>query len=159
MNNHNNNNNNNKYILLVDDEEDIIFVYSECLKSDDYQIVSFDNPVQALNYLNMNGNISNCLLVITDYKMPQMSGLDLIKKIKEKVSNSIIKSMVVNAYMKEDLFKDYPYLRRIDKIIEKPVDVERTLKNEVTNLTMVKYFEKTLSSNNLINIVTHFKRL
>jgi response regulator RpfG family c-di-GMP phosphodiesterase len=91
--------------------------------------------------------------------MPQMSGLDLIMKIKEKVSNSNIKSMVVNAYMKEDLFKDYPYLRRIDKIIEKPVDVERTLKNEVTNLTMIKYFEKTLSSNNLINIVTHFKRL
>jgi response regulator RpfG family c-di-GMP phosphodiesterase len=91
--------------------------------------------------------------------MPQMSGLDLIMKIKEKVSNSNIKSMIVTAYMKDNLFKDYPYLRRIDKIIEKPVDVERTLKNEVTNLTMIKYFEKTLSSNNLINIVTHFKRL
>ena len=37
--------------------------------------------------------------------------------------------------------------------------MERTLKNEVTNLTMIKYFEKTLSSNNLINIVTHFKWL
>ena len=46
-----------------------------------------------------------------------------------------------------------------DKIIEKPVDVERTLTNEVTNLTIIKYFEKTLSSNNLINIVTHFKWL
>ena len=48
--------------------------------------------------------------------------------------------MIVTAYMKDDLFKDYPYLWRIDKIIEKPVDVERTLKNEVTNLTMIKYF-------------------
>jgi CheY-like chemotaxis protein len=133
LNNHNNNNN-NKYILLVDDEEDIIFVYSECLKSDDYQIVSFDNPVQALNYLNINGNISNCLLVITDYKMPQMSGLDLIKKIREKDSNSNIKTMIVSAYLKDDLLKDNPYLQRIDKIIEKPVDID-TLKNEVTNLT------------------------
>ena len=41
--------------------------------------------------------------------------------------------------MKEDLFKDYPYLRRIDKIIEKPVDVD-TLKKEVTNLTNDKIF-------------------
>jgi response regulator RpfG family c-di-GMP phosphodiesterase len=118
----------------VDDEEDIIFVYSECLKSDYYQIVSFDNPVQALNYLNMNGNISNCLLVITDYKMPQMSGLDLIKKIREKDSNSNIKTMIVSAYLKDDLLKDNPYLQRIDKIIEKPVDMD-TLKKEVTNLT------------------------
>jgi CheY-like chemotaxis protein len=136
LNNHNNNNNNNnnKYILLVDDEEDIIFVYSECLKSDDYQIVSFNNPVEALNYLNMNGNISNCLLVITDYKMPQMSGLDLIKKIKEKGSNSNIKTMIVSAYLKDDLLKDDSYIQRIDKIIEKPVDMD-TLKKEVRNLT------------------------
>ena len=41
--------------------------------------------------------------------MSQISGLDLIMKIKEKVSNLKIKSMIVTAYMKDDLFKDYPY--------------------------------------------------
>ena len=129
------NNNNNKYILLVDDEKDILFLYSECLKSDGYQIVSFDNPIEALNYLNKNDNISNCSLVITDYKMPQISGLDLIKKIREKdSSNSNIKTMIVSAYVKDDLLKDNSYMKRIDKIIEKPVDVD-TLKKEVTNLT------------------------
>jgi response regulator RpfG family c-di-GMP phosphodiesterase len=125
--------NNNKYILLVDDEKDILFLYNEWLKSDGYQIVSFDNPVEALNYLNKNDNISNCSLVIADYKMPQMSGLDFIKKIKEKDSNSNIKTMIVSAYVKDDLLQDNPYIKRIDKIIEKPVDGD-TLKNEVTNL-------------------------
>ena len=66
--------------------------------------------------------------------MPQMSGLDLIKKIREKdSSNSNIKTMIVSAYVKDDLLQDNPYIKRIDKIIEKPVDVD-TLKNEVTNL-------------------------
>jgi response regulator RpfG family c-di-GMP phosphodiesterase len=125
--------NNNKYILLVDDEKDILFLYNEWLKSDGYQIVSFDNPVEALNYLNKNDNISNCSLVIADYKMPQMSGLDFIKKIKEKDSNSNIKTMIVSAYVKDDLLQENPYIKRIDKIIEKPVDGD-TLKNEVTNL-------------------------
>jgi response regulator RpfG family c-di-GMP phosphodiesterase len=134
-----NNNNNNKYILLVDDEKDILLFYSECLKSDGYQIVSFDNPIEALNYLNNNDNISDCSLVITDYKMPQMSGLDLIKKIREKDSNLNIKTMIVSAYVKDDLLKDNSYIERIDKIIEKPVDVD-TLKNEVTNLTNNKIF-------------------
>ena len=129
-----NNNNNNKYILLIDDEKDILFLYREWLKSEGYKIVSFDNPVEALDYLNKNDNISNCSLVITDYKMPQMSGIDLIKKIREQDFNSNIKTMIVSAYVKDVLLKDNSYIEKIDKILEKPVDVA-TLKNEITNLT------------------------
>jgi len=129
----NNNKNNNKYVLLVDDEKDILFLYSECLKTDGYQTISFDNPVEALNYLNKNDNISNCSLVITDYKMPQMSGLDLVKKIREKDSKSKIKTMLVSAYLKNDLLKDNIDMKKIDKIIEKPIDIDK-LKNEVTEL-------------------------
>ena len=131
--NNNNNKNNNKYVLLVDDEKDILFLYSECLKSDGYQTISFDNPIEALNYLNKNDNISNCSLVITDYKMPQMSGLDLVKKIREKDSKSKVKTMLVSAYLKNDLLKDNVDMKKIDKIIEKPVDIDK-LKNEVTEL-------------------------
>ncbi len=127
----NNNKKNNKYVLLVDDEKDILFLYSECLKSDGYQTISFDNPIEALNYLNKNDNISNCSLVITDYKMPQMSGLDLVKKIREKDSKSKIKTMLVSAYLKNDLLKDNVDMKKIDKIIEKPIDIDK-LKNEVT---------------------------
>ena len=135
----NNNKNNNKYVLLVDDEKDILFLYSECLKSDGYQTISFDNPIEALNYLNKNDNISNCSLVITDYKMPQMSGLDLVKKIREKDSKSKIKTMLVSAYLKNDLLKDNVDMNKIDKIIEKPVDIDK-LKNEVTELINDKIF-------------------
>ena len=119
---------------MVDDEKDILFLYREWLKSEGYKIVSFDNPVEALDYLNKNDNISNCSLVITDYKMPQMSGIDLIKKIREQDFNSNIKTMIISAYVKDTLLKDNSYTQRVDKILEKPVDVE-TLKNEITDLT------------------------
>jgi CheY-like chemotaxis protein len=127
----NNNKNNNKYVLLVDDEKDILFLYSECLKSDGYQTISFDNPVEALTYLGKNDNISNCSLVITDYKMPQMSGLDLVKKIREKDSKSKIKTMLVSAYLKNDLLKD--------NVDMKPIDIDK-LKNEVTDLINDKIY-------------------
>ena len=130
---HLNNNNNNKYLLLVDDEKDILFLYNEWLKSDDYQIVSFDNPVEALNYINKNDNISSCSLVITDYKMPQMSGLDLIKKIREKDVDYKIKTMLISAYLKDSLLKDNPYLKNIDKVIEKPLTRD-TLKKGISEL-------------------------
>ena len=83
--NDNNNNNNNKYILLVDDDKDTLFTFDLYLKSIGYKIVSFVNPVEALNYFNKN--FDDCSLVITDYGMPQMSGIDLIKKIREKDQN------------------------------------------------------------------------
>ena len=76
----NNNNNKNKYILLVDDDKDTIFTFDLYLKSIGYTIVSFVNPVEALDYFNKN--FADCSLVITDYDMPQMSGIDLIKKDK-----------------------------------------------------------------------------
>ena len=120
-------------ILLIDDEEDILFFYGECWKSNGYQTVSFVNPIEALYYLGKNDNISNCSLVIADYKMPQMSGIDLIKNIKEKSSASKIKTILISAYWKTDLLKDNPYLEKIDKVIEKPVTSE-ALKKEVSDL-------------------------
>ena len=77
--------NNSSYILLVDDEKDILLLYGIWLTSDGYRTISFDNPIEALNYLEKNDNFSHCSLVITDYKMTQMSGIDLIKKIREKI--------------------------------------------------------------------------
>ena len=72
-------NNNDFYILLVDDEKDILDLFSEYLTSNGFNTISFDNPVNALKYFYQNPN--NCSLVITDYKMKQMSGIDWIKKI------------------------------------------------------------------------------
>jgi two-component SAPR family response regulator len=65
--------------------------------------------------------------------MPQMSGIDFIKKIRETYFDSKIKTMLISAYLKKDLLKDNPYLEKIDKVIEKPVSLD-TLKKEVSEL-------------------------
>ena len=49
----------------------------------DIKQFSFDNPIDALNHIDKN--ISNCSLVITDYKIPQMNGIDFLKKIRKKI--------------------------------------------------------------------------
>jgi DNA-binding response OmpR family regulator len=76
-------NHKDNYILLVDDEKDILDLFSEYLTSNSFNTISFDNPVKALDYFYKNTH--NCSLIITDYKMPQMSGLDFINKIREKI--------------------------------------------------------------------------
>ena len=126
-----NNNNNNKYILLVDDDKDTIFTFNLYLKSIGYTIISFVNPVEALDYFNKN--FADCSLVITDFSMPKMSGIDLIKKIREKDQNYTKKIILISATIKGDILKDYYdelSKLKVNKILEKPMSLE-ILKNEI----------------------------
>ena len=123
----------NKYILLVDDEKDILELYTEYLTSNGLKVISFSDPMEALNYLH--GNLNNCSLVITDYQMDQMSGFDFIKNIRGIDVNFIIKIIVITAYIKNNLLIDKSNNLRIDKIIEKPILLEK-LKDEVKMLLL-----------------------
>ncbi len=130
-----NNTNHTSSILLVDDENDILNLFCDCLQKFGYETIPFNNPVDALNYINTS-NISNCSLIITDYKMPQMSGIDLIKKIREKDTDYKIKIMLISAFIKSDLnVDDILKILKIDKIIEKPIHLEN-LMDEVKKLTL-----------------------
>ncbi len=119
-------NNDYHYILLVDDEKDILDLFSEYLSSNGFSTISFQSPVEALNYFYQN--VSNCSMVITDYKMPQMSGIDLIKKIREKDIDYKIKTIIISAYIKDNLPYDKSYIKLVDRILEKPVYLEKLVK-------------------------------
>ena len=123
----------NKYILLVDDEKDILELYTEYLTSNGLKVISFSDPMEALNYLH--GNLNNCSIVITDYQMHQMSGIDFIKNVRGIDVNFIIKIIVITAYIKNNLLIDKSNNLRIDKIIEKPILLEK-LKDEVKMLML-----------------------
>jgi DNA-binding NtrC family response regulator len=136
------NNNDNYYILLVDDEKDILDLFTEYLSSNGFNTISFQNPLDALEYFYKNQ--SNCSLVITDYKMPQMSGIDLIKKIKD--TNCKIRTIVISAFIKDNLPYDKSYITTVDRILEKPVYLDR-LKNVIQGLFQQSIFSKKPNSN------------
>ena len=96
--------------------------------------ISFNNPVEALEYFNKNSN--NCILVITDYKMPQMSGLDLIEKIREKDVNYNIKTILISATIKDNIINyNNRFLElKINKFLEKPIIPLEKLKMEIERL-------------------------
>jgi CheY-like chemotaxis protein len=119
---------------LVDDCKDTLFTFDLYLKSIvGYTTVSFVNPVEALEYFNKN--ISNCILVITDYGMPHMSGLDLIEKIREKDQDYKIKIIIISATVKNDIINSNDkFLKlKVDKFLEKPIPLDK-LKDEIKML-------------------------
>ena len=141
-------NNNDNYILLVDDEKDILDLFTEYLSSNGFNTISFQNPLDALEYFYKNQ--SNCYLIITDYKMPQMSGIDLIKKIRGKDTNSKIKIILISAFIKDNLPYDKSYILTVDKILEKPVYLDR-LKKVIQELISTIDIQQNLSSNKMKN--------
>ncbi len=127
-------NHKDNYILLVDDEKDVLDLFSEYLTSNSFNTISFDNPVKALEYFYKNPN--NCSLVITDYRMQQMSGLDFINKIRKKDIDCKIKTIMVSAYIKDNIPYDKSYTMKIDRILEKPVYLDR-LKTQIQQLLTI----------------------
>jgi DNA-binding response OmpR family regulator len=65
-------------ILLVDDEPLIRQLYTELLNDPDYEVDTAENGVVAWDALQLKGYD----LLITDNEMPQVSGIELVKKLR-----------------------------------------------------------------------------
>jgi two-component system response regulator HydG len=63
-----------KTILVVDDEPENRRIYSEILSDLGYKVIDEPDGASALSDIRQGGKID---LVITDYKMPGMNGLEL----------------------------------------------------------------------------------
>ena len=66
-------------ILIVDDEKNYLVVLETLLESEGYEIITASNGSKAVERLRD----SDINLIITDVKMPAMSGMELLKKAKE----------------------------------------------------------------------------
>ncbi len=64
-------------ILIVDDEKNIREGLGKALELEDYQVYLAENGKEALKQLNSE----EIDLIVTDLKMPEMSGEDLLKKV------------------------------------------------------------------------------
>jgi two-component system chemotaxis response regulator CheY len=71
-----------KTILIVDDSESIREVVSFTLENAGYKVLIGTDGVDALQFLNGN----HIDLVLTDFHMPNMDGISLIKEIRAKAN-------------------------------------------------------------------------
>ena len=113
-------------IVVVDDESDLVFMFKVTLEMNGYNVIGFTNPVEALEYLKTNHN--KCTLVITDYKMPEINGCELGKKIKE--IDEKIKVIIITAY--ENIIDDIGDF----ELIKKPISTIKLLELVANNVNL-----------------------
>jgi CheY-like chemotaxis protein len=118
-------NNNKRRVILVDDEEDILFTYESYLKNNGYDIITFTNASNALNYIKDLSNFDN-LLITLDIRMKDLNGFQLHQQI--KAIDPTIKILFVTALdILDELLIIVPGLSK-EQIMRKPID-----KKEFTN--------------------------
>ncbi len=133
-------------IVCVDDESIILELYQSSIQDLGHTVQTFTNPEVAIEYIIENKN--NIISIISDFKMPEMTGLEFREKIIEK-DIFIPFFMVTGFYNKEMALKGMEL--KISKFIQKPfdqvellehirVDSERHLKHLEEEREMISSF-------------------
>ena len=110
-------------ILLVDDEEDALVELAESLENEGFVCFTANSVTFALQELTLHPDIA---LVITDLRMPEESGISLIKRLREHTSRSQLPVIVMSGHAEMDDVSDMLRLQVLD-LFRKPIYLVRLL--------------------------------
>ena len=83
-----------KKALVVDDEVHIVHVAAIKLRNNGYEVITAGNGEDAYELACSNDDLD---IIITDYQMPVMTGLELVKKLRKNESTSHMPVIVLTA--------------------------------------------------------------
>jgi len=117
-----------KRIAVVDDETDLAELFSQGLQQAGFKAIAFDDPITALEHIASNPQEFS--MVITDWKMPKMNGLEFTKQLSD--IDGKIRVMLMSAY---DLDQDQ--LRKVNKddYLRKPMHIAKLIDSIETALS------------------------
>jgi two-component system response regulator AtoC len=107
-------------ILVVEDKESMAEMLKETLESEGYKVISAVDGTEGMRYLKGE----RIDLVLTDLKLPQKSGIDILKASKEE--NQLIPVIVMTAYGSIEIAVEAMKKGAFD-FITKPFDTDHLL--------------------------------
>jgi len=112
-----------KQILIVDDSESIREILAFSLMNEGYQVLVACDGMDALQYLD--GRTID--LVLTDYHMPNLNGLELVKKVRNINSYKFVPILVLTTENQKEMMKEARDSGATGWIM-KPFNTEKLLK-------------------------------
>lgn len=121
-----------KLVSIVDDEADITTLFHDALVGiDGITVLTFTDPILALEHFQTKQDAY--VLVISDYRMPGLSGMELLKKMKDM--NKFIRTILMTGFdIDDDVFHNYTRKKIINAFVQKPVRLYDLIKEVDTQL-------------------------
>lgn len=137
-----------KKVLIVDDEETLTWSMSKSLSKDreKYEVIVANNGKEALDQLKRN----DIDLVISDIRMPDINGLDLLVRAKKEFPK--IKFIIMTAYGSSDVQKE-ANRRGAVVYIEKPFEINEIRKIIIELIGKKKGFRGKVEAIQLTDVI------
>ena len=108
-------------LLVVDDDPDIVQVLKLGLLKNGFMIEAFTDPQEALQAFKSDAE-SYCL-VLSDIRMPSLSGIQLSRKL--KAINPNVKVILMTAFeIRDDEFSKVFPSTQVDGFVQKPIGIK-----------------------------------
>jgi two-component SAPR family response regulator len=97
----------------VDDELELVLLFKEALSQiHGVNVFAFTEPNLALQHFESNK--SNYWTVISDFRMPGLTGIELLRKVKSIKPE--VKTLLISAFEVSEMSEDC-----VDKFLQKPI--------------------------------------
>ena len=120
-----------KTICLVDDESDITSIIRRGMEQDGFTVHEFNDPIKAWEYFQHNGK--SCTVVLSDVRMPGMSGFEFCRKVKQLRPEAPVILMTAFEINQSEFSKVLPHTTA-DAFIRKPISLKQ-LKAFINQIT------------------------
>ncbi len=117
-------------LLVVDDCPDIVQILKLGLQRNGFLVNAFTNPEEALQ--SFKSDAESYCLVVSDIRMPALSGIQLARKVKE--INPNVKVVLMTAFeVRDNEFSTVFPSTSVDGFVQKPIRIKE-LTNKILSI-------------------------
>jgi len=110
------------FVAVIDDEKDLAYLFKDALSQiDGVEVFAFSDPLLALEHFKANHQ--NYRVVVSDFRMPTMTGIEVLNKMK-KINQSVIRILMSAFEIQDSLFQE---CNCVDKLLQKPISMVKLI--------------------------------
>jgi DNA-binding NtrC family response regulator len=108
-------------VMIIDDEANLLTESKNALENQGIKVHAFIDPMTALDHIQ-NEDCKTCSIIISDIRMPVMTGFELVRQLKKVRPEMKIILMTEFEMNKKEFEKVFPSVK-VDDLIKKPFKI------------------------------------